>query len=361
MKRPVQLFTLFLFAGSAASAYAEDCITDEDCPTGFACEEFAETCPDSPPCLPEEDCSEPEPCGESAYTICVPAPTPCSSDDDCTDDWECLTFMYEECSGGGSTEPTPIPEEPGDGHDSGGDDEPGADPEDDEPEPDHDWECEAVGESYCAPPYVGECDSDSDCGEGFTCIEIEACACGGSSSSSGGSTDPVPSPEDPDRGDGPGEPDGDEGEHDEGEGEPEPEWEDDCECSGSGSFYCEPVEIDCDADSDCPEDWSCEDWGVSVSTACYEDEDGEVICEDAPLAESYSRCEPPGWGAWGGAGGDFDRALATAEGAEESVSDSLPFAPAPGDESGGCTSARGVDGGAGLLALFGLLGFRRRR
>ena len=371
MNRPIQLLTAVLLTASAGTAYADACETDEDCPTGFACEELGETCADSPPCVPGEECEEPEPCGESFSYECVPSPIACSSDTDCTDDWECFSFTYEECSGGGSTEPSPVPSEPGEEPDPDGDDTPGDPdedtPDDHEPEPDGEWECESVTESYCAPPYVGECESDSECGEGFTCVEIEECSCGGSTGS-GGSSDPTPVPG-PGEDSGGDEPDGDEPDGDEPDGdEDEPDdhgdddWDEDCECTGAGSFYCEPAEIDCESDTDCPADWSCEDWGVSVSTPCWEDEDGEVICDEEPAEETYSQCEPPGWGAWGGVGGDFDDArgaTSASDSAEESGS--LPYAATSDGEGAGCSSARGTAGGASLFALFGLLGFRRRR
>ena len=374
MKLHLQLLTTALLTAAAGTAYADDCASDEDCPTGFACEEFAETCVDAPPCLPGEECPEPEPCGDSVSYECVPAPVACSDDSDCTDDWECFTFTYEECSGGGSTEPSPVPPEPGEEPDPGGDDAPD-EPGDDRPDedgPDDEWECETVSESYCAPPYIGECETDSDCGEGFTCVEIEECECGGSSGSgssgsSGGVPEPVPSPEPDDPGsDDEEEPDHGEddpdGSEDDGDREDD-DWGDDCGCWGSGSYYCEPAEIECESDDECPADWTCESWGVSVSTPCWEDEDGEVICVDDPVEESHSRCEPPGWGAWGGAGGDFDDArggVATSA-AEESAEDPLPFAAAPSGGDAGCSTAAGGAGAASLFSLFGLLGFRRRR
>ena len=355
MKRPVQLITFVALAGSAAAAHADECATDEDCPIGFACEGLAIACPDAPPCLPGEDCEEPPPCPEDGELACVPSPTACTSDDDCSGDWTCVTFTYEECWGGDSTDPEPMPggdseEEPDEGS---GDPEPTPDEDGDSAE----WGCETISESYCAPPYAGECETDADCGAGFACTEIEECACAGSGSSgsSGGSTpEPVPVPEPAP--DDPGSDDAPDGEEKDGHGE------EDCECTGAGSYYCELIEIDCESDSDCPDDWTCVDWGVSVSAPCWEDEDGEVICEDVE-EERYRRCEPPGYGAWGGVGGgDFDEAArdATSAAAGEE-SGSIPFAPASDPGDSGCTAARGAGSTAGLLALLGLLGVRRRR
>ena len=358
----------------AGTAHADECATDEDCPIGFACEAIDVTCADAPPCLPGEDCEEPPPCPDDEELACVPSPTACTSDSDCSGDWACMTFTYEECWGESTTDPEPVPPEPGGDPGEEPDDRPG------EPEPDPDggsdsdegeghgddpdegdWECETVSESYCAPPYAGECESDSDCGEGFACTEIEECACAGSGSSgssgsSGGSIPtPAPAPDDP------GSEDAPDGEEKDGHGDEG--WEDDCECTGSGSFYCELIEMECDSDSDCPDDWTCSDWGVSVSVPCWEDEDGEVICEDVE-EERYSRCEPPGYGAWGGVGGaDFDEATRdatnTAAGEE---SGSLPFAPASDDPAkSGCSSSPGPAPLTGLLALLGVVTLRRRR
>lgn len=366
MKNPVKVLTFALLAaGYAGTAYAEDCATDEDCPVGFACESWESDCADAPPCLPGEECPEPEPCVGEEYSECIPAPEACDSNADCTDGLECVTFTYENCWGSGTAEDTPVPapDEPGSGS---GETPDGDDEEGDREGPADDFECETVTEAYCAPPYVSPCEIDSDCGEGFGCVEIEECSCGGStgsSGSSGGSSDPSPVPPEEDGGgeDSGGEPDGD-SEDDTPDVDPE------CECTGSGDYYCEPLAIDCEADSDCPDEWTCEDWGVSTSVPCYEDEEGNVICEDEGPTESYSQCEPPGWGAWGGAaGGSYDedlasgpsRATAEESGSGENTSD-IPFAAAPlGDE--GCSSSSTAPRGAGLLALLALVGLRRRR
>ncbi len=366
MKNPVKVLTFALLAASfAGTAYADECATDEDCPAGFACEAWVEDCADAPPCTPGEECPEPEPCVDEEYAECVPAPTACESNADCSDDWECVTFTYEDCWGSDAPEPMPAPDEPGSG---GSDDDPDGEGHGDdgdwEDEPDHgDWECESVTEAYCAPPYVAPCEIDSDCGEGFGCVEIEECACGGSSDSSGGEgAHPRPPREDSggeDSGDSDGEPDGD---------DDIPGEEPDCECTGSGEFYCEPLEIDCEADSDCPDEWTCESWGVSTSVPCYEDEDGNVICADEGTVEEYSQCEPPGWSAWGGAGGGGSseslaggatRPTAEENGSDDASSD-IPFAAAPVDEEG-CSSSSTNPRGAGLLALLAIFGLRRRR
>lgn len=382
MKHPVKVLTFALLAASyAGTAYADECATDEDCPTGFACESWASDCAEAPPCPPGEECPEPEPCDEEEYSECVPSPTACETNADCSDEWECVTFTYEDCWGEDTPEPMPAPDEPGSG---GSDDDPDGEghEEGDREDPEGSFECETVSESYCAPPYVAPCETDSDCGEGFGCVEIEECSCGGSSGSgssgsSGGSSDPMPLPPGEDSGgeDSGGEDSGGsggdpDGEPDHGEGDEDwPDGEPDCECTGSGQFYCEPLDIDCEADSDCPDEWTCESWGISTSAPCYEDEDGNVICEDEGTTEEYSQCEPPGWGAWGGAaGGGSDGDLAGGPSratAEESANDDagesdIPFAAAPTEEEG-CSSSSTAPRGAGLLALLALVGLRRRR
>ncbi|MFT6397877.1 MAG: MYXO-CTERM domain-containing protein [Bradymonadia bacterium] len=369
MKHPFKVLTFALLAaGYASTAYADECATDDDCPTGFACEFWHSDCADGPPCLPGEECSESEPCVGEEYSSCVPAPTACETNDDCSDEWECVTFTYEDCWGEDTPQPAPAPDEPGSG---GSDDEPDGDEEDDREDPGESFECETVSEAYCAPPYVAPCEVDSDCGDGFGCIEIEQCSCGGSdgsgsSGSSGGSSDPSPVPPEEGGDDSGGDSGSDDDEPSDGDGMPVEEP--DCECTGAGEFYCEPMDIDCEADSDCPDEWTCESWGVSTSVPCFEDEDGNVICEDEGTAEEDSQCEPPGWGAWGGAaGGGYDEDLANGparataeEGGSDDAANGIPFAAAPADEDG-CSSSSTAPRGAGLLALLALVGLRRRR
>ncbi|MCB9508094.1 MAG: hypothetical protein H6698_08150 [Myxococcales bacterium] len=357
-----------------------ECETDADCPFAYACEEIGGmACADSPPCAEGEECPEPPECDETTWSACVPTPIPCSTDADCGGDLACVSFTYDACSGGG-VEPMPGEDSSGsssgsgssgssgsggadagsDGGSSGaGDDEPGGEvpiPEDD---------CETVTESFCAPRWIGNCTEAADCGAGFDCVELEECACSGSA---GGSTDPVPLPVPPE-GSGSSDPS-------RGEGDAP---DDECECFATGEFYCEPQEITCEADSDCPDTWTCEVTGATTSP-CYEDrESGEWICEDVP-SETTSACVPAGWYDWGGGGGssrdlaaesgaptaspqDDDNTAGGSAGGSENIEDPIAAdgGARPQSESG-CSSAPSSSTGAfAALALLGLSLVRRRR
>jgi uncharacterized protein (TIGR03382 family) len=269
--------------------------------------------------------------------MCVPDFAPCEADADCGDGLVCLTYEYEECEDIAATPPC------------AGDDCP-------EPAPSDEAACETVSESFCAPPYVAPCEVDSDCGEGFACVPEEVCWCGGSSGSgsagssggsSGGAPDPTPYPAPTPDPDTPGEDDGSD-EPTDPEGDEVPE---DCGCEATGDFYCEPLEIACAADADCPDGWSCEDFGAVTST-CYEDPDtGEVICEEEEV-ESDAYCMPPYFDYWGGGSagsdtsGSYEEVLDEATGRDSESAD--------GSISGGGSSQNAADdGGEGRPASEG--------
>lgn len=319
----------------APAAFADECASDADCPVGFACEELGwQSCPGMPPCPEGEDCPPPPPCEDGAEWACVPVETPCEVDADCGPGLACLHFTYEECYGEAPTPDTP--DMPGDG------DTPTPDPDGGDDEPDHDgpgddFECRTVTESVCAPPYVGECDADADCGPGFTCVAAEDCACSG-----GGS---IP----PDRGEDSGD-------------TPPPLPEDDCVCEPSDTHYCEPVVTDCATDADCLEGWTCED-APSVAEVCYEDESGEVICE-REVSESNPTCAPPGWDAWGGSNGDWsaeEPAPNRGETEDDGGTGAPVSAPRLSADEDGCNAAPRRAGFAWGLAALGLALVRRRR
>ncbi len=340
-----------------------ECETDADCGEGWACERGADEICSTWACADGEDCPEPEVvCETWEYAYCMPDLIECSTDADCPDDLTCFTYEYEECSGGGSM---------------------GCAPGEDCPDVDFEEECTSVSESFCAPAYIGPCEADADCGEGFACVPEEVCWCGGSdagggSSGSGGGEVPPPLPDDPDAPDAGSGDDGGSGDEDTPDGgwDREPS-EEDCGCEETGAFYCEPQEIICADDSECPDGWACESWGDSA-VSCYEDESGEVIC-DEPETDDTMYCIPPEWGIWGAAGsGGYDDLAAEASGADEEGRSTGGLTPvnqnddgsAGGGDStdttrpnaGGCSAAPGSGAGTGLLALLGLAAtFRRRR
>lgn len=360
-------FSLLSFAAvtmTASMAQADECVSDADCPAGFACEETSwAACPTMPPCEEGAECPEPPECEDGSEFVCVVSPQECDTDADCDGGLTCVTFTSETCTG--EDTPPPVP---------GGDDAPDSDaPEPDAPcdtpdDPGPDCEetefsCSTTTESYCAPAYVGSCAADADCGEGFTCAEIEQCSC-----SSGGGTGSTPTPTpDPDGEDSGGSDSGSDSDDDSGS-----DSDDDhsCECEGAGEFYCQPNEVTCDADADCPTDWTCEDMG-GPDVVCVGAPGEEDNCGDTPVAPEL-RCLPPGWEAWSGAGGgrDYDEVGTDSPttGGEESQDDGTPTPSAPNangvtqDEDQGCSATGGnTAGGMFGLMLAGLALMRRRR
>jgi hypothetical protein len=335
------LFAAPLLAGLmfAGHARAAECTDNEDCPKGTACEVVASSDCVTPDidCVDGSDCPAPEPCESEEIKACVPGP--CDTDADCGDGLVCFEQTYEECSGGGGSTDCPPDEEcvaP-------------------EMEP---AECTTHTDRFCAPPWVGGCEVDADCGAGFTCDEIESCGCTGSAGSAG----------DPGAGAG--------GASSE---DPVPPEESDCSCEKTGEFYCHLTETECGTASDCPADFTCE--ANPNGGVCTSGPDGEEpTCTEPDPAKI---CMPPYWdlgyygvdsyaaaesgsdngGTVGGGGEEAPRGL------PEPVSDSDDGNSESNstDSDAGCAVApvtgRGSLGGLG--AMLGLLGLgliaRRRR
>lgn len=357
-----------------------ECTTDADCPTGLTCEELGGSACATPACPPGEPCPEPTPCDPVIYYGCVaPPPPPCAADSDCADGLTCIIESYESCSGGGAIgAPEPLPGGAPDGSGTGTETDPVA-------------ECTTETYSYCAPRWMGPCETAADCGDGFTCEPEVSCACSGSSggeippdagtgssgggssgSSSGSSGSPgsseVPSP-DPDGSDTPS-PDG------------SGVTEDPCACEPTGTNYCalpsEPTA--CSSAADCPTDWSCEELSMG-DVACSVNPDGTTDCPE-PSTSFY--CLPPYWreaiaAADAGAAYTGSRNDALGGGSEESASsplDNLPGgaldAAAAGSDAEATSTKKASDSGCStvgssaglvsmLLSLVGLVALRRRR
>ena len=208
---PLFVLMVSLFAHGAA---AQECASDADCPAGYACASYAQTCPD---CPPDQVC---DPCDPTtALSVCEIVPTTCAADADCEQGLVCVHFVGESCPG---AVPCPV-------------DAPDCTTE---PAP-----CETVDESYCAPPYVAACTADADCGPGFTCESAEVCTC-------------VAYP-------------------DPGNGEPPPP--EDCTCEATGDSYCALTYQPCAVDADCPAGLVCAD-GNSSAAPCYVDANGAESC-----------------------------------------------------------------------------------
>lgn len=357
-----------------------ECATDADCPTGLTCEALGGSACATPACPPGEPCPEPTPCDPVIYYGCVaPPPPPCTADSDCGDGLACIIESYESCSGGGAVgAPEPLP---GGAPDGSGTDT-GTDPAVD---------CTTETYSYCAPRWMGPCETAADCGDGFTCEPEVSCVCSGSSggeippdagtgssgggssgssSGSSGSSGDVPAPS----------PDGS------GASIPVPDGsgvtEDPCACEPTGTNYCalpsEPTA--CTSAADCPTDWSCEELSMG-DTACAVNPDGTTDCPE-PTTAFY--CLPPHWreaiaASDAGAAYTGSRNDALGGGSEESASsplDNLPGgaldAAANGSGAEVTSTKKASDSGCSavgssaglvsmLLSLVGLVALRRRR
>lgn len=351
----------------ATPAGAQECVDDADCYQNWACEVVGEmgcavACPEG------QECDIPVDCVAEEIKECVAQP--CESDDQCEEGMVCHTETREECSGGSMVDCRPGSECP-------------------EPTP---VECETVTESACVPGYALPCQQDSDCGEGFACVEAEECWCEGSGTAgAGGGSGGAPADADG----GAAEPQSGSGEDDPApvpEGDVPVSYEEQCTCEPTGEYYCEMQEIACASDSDCPQGWACEaDPWQAVS--CSVPEGGSGECVPDPVEVSMV-CLPPfsdlggygrGWGAEASTGG-----VALLDGGstkEETLGDSpaeggggtgsTELTSSDGTEADGdAAESKGDDGGcrvanvgsnaaggtlAWLAGLLGLLALRRRR
>lgn len=333
--RPAATFALLaLLAAAPALAQEEqpECATDADCGHGFMCETGTyAACPDiAPVCEGDMPCPAPPECEEMTYAYCVIAP--CEQDSDCPDGMSCESNTYEQCDwediacADGEECPAPEP-----------------------------TNCMDITEQYCAAPWELPCTQDSDCGEGFDCVEAESCSCGGSAGS--------PPPDDG------------------SDPQPLPAEEPDCGCTPSGEFYCAQQEIVCADDSDCPASWTCESSNLRVACAVPAGPDGgEPMTTDCGGNDAPElTCQPP----YSSRGGSFATSeLASKSGAQtlgapqadgvgneggaadgDDAAGTMEAATNSGSSAGGCAVsalAPASASSAWLLAL-GLLAIRRRR
>lgn len=351
----LSLLTFALLSATAAGTATADepaCASDADCGPGAFCLEG--WCAGEAPIpgepedwMPEPGCQTDADCEAGQYCLemleeCVPQWfVACTSDTDCGAGLSCVDLS--EFDGGwgeddwdddGGAEPMPMPIPPS-------------------MKSLRPMNSDTL---YCLPEWLlpRECESDADCGDGFTCEAQEICGCAGGGGSGGSGWDDVPPM--------PGE---DFKREDAGE---------DCFCEPTGESYCEIQEIACDSASDCPADWTCEEWGGG-DVACSVDSDGNTSCDDP---ETGTYCAPPYFediAAGGGLGGGFEENDSTSGGGTGVPRDddaAVPGADAggggggasqrPDSDGGGCAATpAGGSGGAAVFGLLGLLGLVRRR
>jgi MYXO-CTERM domain-containing protein len=246
--------------GISSAAFAQAPCGDDACEPGFECEVAEAPCTGT--CYEAEDgdvvCEEE--CSSQLYYYC--APKPCQADADCGGVMVCNTFESTECSGSVAV----------DCDDDGNDCE----------ETKEESTCTTSEYKQCAYRHELPCESDAQCGEGFTCVEAESCWCTGSSGEANEDSDDRPNSDDTA-----------EANDETDDADPQPSTEA-CGCEPSGEKYCQVTPIECQVDSDCPSGWSC----APGSQSCWGDENGVVGCETSPSA-----CRPPG-GSTGSVGGE---------------------------------------------------------
>jgi MYXO-CTERM domain-containing protein len=244
----VRLSSLLGFAGGlfvvvpAAAQPDSECEQDSDCGAGYECTVTGVSgCAGAATpidCAPDdEECLMPPPpeCETMEYRSCVPL-SGCESDADCAENMVCLSYEMGSCSDVACA--------------------PGEDCPDIEPV------CETSVQTQCTERWNAPCESAADCGDGFECEYVEECSCSGGVNPSEPAMPPMmPLPDEGDEADG-AEADAE----DPPEAalpapvtpEPVPPDEPVCECQPAAFGSCKVVEVECEQDSDCPSDWSCE-------------------------------------------------------------------------------------------------------
>jgi len=260
----------------AASAQAQECVENDDCPKGWSCEASmgaAECDAPVPDCEPGSKCPEPAPCAAPVETrACHPAS--CATDADCGDGMVCFKDSYTKCSdsagapacapGEECAMPAPPPDEPS---------------------------CTSEEIALCVPRYLLPCEQDNDCGDGFACVAGEECTCWGSGGAADGGV------AGPSMGDGddvsgfapvPVDAGTDQPAADAAVGGSDPM----CECRPTERKHCELQWMVCRTDADCPSDFACKAYGDSAAVSCMSSDAGEAACaaDVAPPAEL--RCAP---------------------------------------------------------------------
>ena len=351
---------------------AQTCTTDADCAKGLSCQTDAIATPPVAICYKGDGggtCTPVDNATPVATSSCQPAA--CTTDADCGPTMVCHSQTTTSCTGG---TPVAVKCDPTTGCD------PAAVPD---PVP---ATCTDTTISKCIYKYELPCNTDTDCGDNFTCQPTTYGMCTGSTgtASSGGGTAsagtggatsagsaPTPAPVAVDA----------------GAAAP-------VSCTTVSSYpgTCQAKPITCTVAADCPATWTCAivstGTGTTVSSgaatagsAPVAVDAGVPIAIPPPAATTTSACQPPStYGAYdtrGTAGGTETTKTATtdagaAQGSTTPPSPTVPTANGPGNGQtaattgggGGCSVAGGTsesDWVLGGLAVLGLVLARRRR
>jgi len=276
-------------SGVNMRAQAQTCEQDSECGKGFSCQVTgAGTCP-AIRCAPGEMCMQPA-CDPVVYRECQPAQ--CSTDSDCAAGMVCYANMGVVCA---SPAVAPCP--------------PGQMCPEVKP-----TECFDPPKT-CTPRYLVPCQEASDCGAaGWECKAVQACSCSGSS---GAATPPSPAAEpkpvaaidggaaDVGSGSGDSTPPADQKPADMDAGTAVVGMDPSCECHDLAVKQCQPIEMTCELDGDCPADFVCQHATapmVSGSGSCSRSEDGGFSCTTdpppppPPTEQTPGNCWPKDYG-----------------------------------------------------------------
>jgi hypothetical protein len=211
--------------------------------------------------------------------------------------------------------------------------------------------------SMCTPPYALPCSAAADCGAGFTCEpQPSTCGCGGGTEPAPGGAGFAPLPPEGSGGAAP----------DEKVPPSDPLPQPECPpCEPSGDFACVPQEILCDAASDCPAGWICQQEVQAAEPGCA----GPDCPEPKPMTLLPARrlCQPEYYGGVddGGSGTPTSGVPGTAQNPEAAPNPNGPSTEeGNANESAACQMghAPASSGALSLLAVLGaLLGLKRRR
>jgi hypothetical protein len=367
--------------GVARSATAQTCTVDKDCPQSFTCVDSgavingtAPACPPNTACQPTSDLAPRKP---QIVKSCQAKA--CTADSECGAGMVCFEEKSTPCSGGAAVAPCA----------------PGADcPRVAPPEP----TCVTPSRRLCAFKWQVPCNTDVDCGDGFTCHPQES----GSCSSSSGTTTTAPAPTDAGTSGG-----GSTGSTGSGNGggasadpatpgtKVSPPSDPICtETKKTFPGYCQPKVTRCAADSECPTTWTCMQQATPVSTppaptpgTAADGGSGPKSADPVPPDQGFAvpvrTCTPPGGlgvrgsDSTGGKGEVVSTPMTpgtpgTTTGGPQPVSMNPMVPPSAGGSgqstapsSGGCTIHDGSQtsqaSGLALFTLLGLIAARRLR